>query len=201
MSLPLVLGLVAASIMSGIFVSKLGYYNPFMYASVIVMSIGAGLFTTFTTETNHSKWIGYQVIFGFGLGMGMQQASVAAQTVLPVKDVPTGVSLIMLGQTLGGAVFISVGQTLFTNHLITNLQSVLTGNLAQLVANVGATDLRTVVSAKDLPAVLTAYNDALDKTYVLGVCLSCLAFFGAIGMEWKSVRKDIDAEKSDEKSP
>jgi MFS family permease len=54
MSLPLVLGLVAASIMSGIFVSKLGYYNPFMYASVIVMSIGAGLFTTFTTETNHS---------------------------------------------------------------------------------------------------------------------------------------------------
>lgn len=201
MVLPLVLGLVIASTSAGILVSKLGYYNPFLYASVIVMSIGAGLFTTFTTTTDHPKWIGYQVIFGFGLGLGMQQASVAAQTVLPKKDVATGISLMMLGQTLGGSIFISVGQTVFANKLITELQQVLSGNLAALVTNIGATDLRNVVQPQDLPAVLTAYNAALDKTYVLGVCLACLAAIGAVGIEWQSVRKEVDAKKAAEGAP
>lgn len=34
------------------------------------MPIGAGLITTFTPTTNHARWIGYQVIYGFGLGLG-----------------------------------------------------------------------------------------------------------------------------------
>lgn len=50
---------------------KFGYYVPFMIANGVIMSIGAGLITTFTSKTIHARWIGYQVIFGYGLGLGM----------------------------------------------------------------------------------------------------------------------------------
>ena len=38
-----------------------------MITAPILMSIGAGLITTFTPGTGHAKWIGYQVIYGLGL--------------------------------------------------------------------------------------------------------------------------------------
>lgn len=84
-TLPLILALVVASIAAGGLVQRIGYYTPFMIANSCIMSIGAGLIATFTPAIGHPKWIGYQTIFGFGLGLGMQQANLAAQPVLPRK--------------------------------------------------------------------------------------------------------------------
>jgi len=79
MNLPLILGLVIISILAGVGVTVLGYYTPFMYAATILMSIGAGLLTTFKTNTGSAEWIGYQAIFGIGCGFGMQQTLIAVQ--------------------------------------------------------------------------------------------------------------------------
>ncbi|KAB8218552.1 major facilitator superfamily domain-containing protein [Aspergillus novoparasiticus] len=192
MNLPLVLSLVIAGILAGIGVSRIGYAVPFMYASAILMSIGAGLLTTFTVSTGHAKWIGYQVIYGFGLGLGMQRASVAAQTELERKDVPTGSALMMLSQSLGGAIFLAVAQTVFTNGLISNLQGAVPGydgkSLAHVVEGAGATTLRQLVGGQDLPAVLVAYNTAVRNTFILGLALSCATIIGAIFAKWTSVK-------------
>ncbi|KAE8326992.1 major facilitator superfamily domain-containing protein [Aspergillus sergii] len=192
MNLPLVLSLVIAGILAGIGVSRIGYAVPFMYASAILMSIGAGLLTTFTVSTGHAKWIGYQVIYGFGLGLGMQRASVAAQTELERKDVPTGSALMMLSQSLGGAIFLAVAQTVFTNGLILNLQGAVPDydgkSLAHVVEGAGATTLRQLVGVQDLPAVLVAYNMAVRNTFILGLALSCTTIIGAIFAKWTSVK-------------
>ncbi|KAB8265360.1 hypothetical protein BDV32DRAFT_144650 [Aspergillus pseudonomiae] len=89
------------------------------------------------------------VVYGFDLGLGMQRASVAAQTEPERKDVPTGFALMMLSQSLGGAVFLAVAQTVFTNGLVSNLQGALpeydSKSLAHVVEGAGATTLRQVV--------------------------------------------------------
>ncbi|KKA24338.1 Efflux pump antibiotic resistance protein [Rasamsonia emersonii CBS 393.64] len=192
MNIPVVLSLVLGSIIAGVSVSRMGYYVPFMYASTVIMSIGAGLLTTFTTTTDHQKWIGYQVVYGFGLGLGMQQASVAAQTVLEKKDIPTGAALMMLAQSLGGSIFLSIGETVFTNGLIAHLQEALHGqngdDFAHLVANTGATDLRNAIDPKFLPLVLKAYNAAVTKTFTVALCLCCISLLGVLGVEWKNVK-------------
>lgn len=69
----MILSLVLISIMSGIGVTVLGYYAPFMIISSILTAVGVGLMSTWKTDTNHSMWIGYQVIYGLGMGFGMQQ--------------------------------------------------------------------------------------------------------------------------------
>ena len=69
----MILGLVIVSIISGIMITRIGYYTPFMILSSILMATGAGLISMFKVGTGHAMWIGFQAIYGFGVGAGMQQ--------------------------------------------------------------------------------------------------------------------------------
>ena len=185
--LPLILGLVITGIFAGFLVSRIGYYTPFMIANSVIMSIGAGLITTWTPDTLHPEWIGYQFVFGFGLGMGMQQASLAVQAVLPRKDAPIGIALVMFCQQFGGAVFVSVGQSVFANELIKRLKTV-AGISPSIVANTGATSIRNVVDTSDLRGVLVAYNGALTKAFTVALAMACFSIIGSLSIEWKNIK-------------
>lgn len=188
MNLPLVLGTVFGSTVSGLLISAWGYYNPFMFGAVVFMSVGAGLLTTFVPSTGHSLWIAFQAIFGLGLGTGVQLANIAVQACLPVADVPVGAALLMFSQQLNGSVFLAIGQALFSNFLTRNLGAVQGIDAAEVIAR-GATAFRQIVPNPQLGAVLTAYNNAITKTFTLGVVMACVAVLPALAMEWKSVKQ------------
>ncbi|KAF4624131.1 hypothetical protein G7Y89_g14042 [Cudoniella acicularis] len=185
--LPFVLSLVVGSIMAGIFIGVVGYYTQFMIIGTIFMSVGAGLLTTFDTQTTTAKWIGYQILFGFGLGLGMQMPSMAAQTVLKDSDVPIGASLMFFAQWLGGSIFISVGQNVLSSKLASGL-SAIPGFDPKYVIAYGATDFRKYVPEELIGVVLTVYNAALTKVFEVALILSCtygapaLEFFGSHGI-------------------
>jgi hypothetical protein len=185
--LPLIIALVASSIIAGGSVSAVGYYTPFLIACSVVMSVGAGLMTTFKVDTRKALWIGYQVIYGFGIGLGQQQAGLAAQTVLPSKDVPIGVSFKFFGQQLGGAIFVSVGQNVLSTKLVAGLAGI-QGLDAKRIVSSGATDLREFVGAEYLVEVWSVYNNALDGVFRVAMVLACLSFAGAVLTDWKSIK-------------
>ena len=187
-NLPLILAQVVSSVAAGGLITKFGYYTPFMYGSVVFMSIGAGLITTFKVDTAHAMWIGYQVIFGFGTGLGFQQPIIAAQTVLPLQDIPIGTASLLFIQLLGGALFVSVGNNIFTNSLVKNLAVEVPNLNANNIIQGGATNIKNTVNASSIPAVLLAYDKALTKTFQISLILSCLAALGAVFIEWKSVK-------------
>ncbi|KAL9052160.1 MAG: hypothetical protein Q9162_005555 [Coniocarpon cinnabarinum] len=194
MNLAMLLGVVIMSVAAGALVTTFGYYTPFCLASAVCVSIGGGLLTTFTTTTNHSEWIGYSALFGIGIGMGMQQPLIAVQAVLPLPDVPVGTATIMFCQTLGGALFISVGQNVFSNQLLNNLIKDLPDYNPAAVLAVGATTLKSAIPAQYLQQVLRAYNDTLTQVFYVSVALGALSIFGAALMEWKSVKgKKVEA--------
>jgi hypothetical protein len=112
-----------------------------MLLSSIITPIGEGLMTTWTVNTGFSRWVGYQALIGLGMGMGQQQPQVAIQAVLPRADIPAGVSIVMLVQTLSGAIFIAIGQAVLQNKLVQNLDAAFpNGGLnASSISTVGAT--------------------------------------------------------------
>jgi MFS family permease len=187
MSIPLIGGLVVASILSGAMIKRTGYYAPNMIATSILTSIGAGLLTTLTMTSNHSKWIGYQIIFGFGLGVGMQQSTTACRTVLERKDVPIAMSGIFFAQTLGGAVFLAIGQTIFTGTLVSGVKNI-QGLDPVVIVHAGATELRKYVPTDLLEAVLTTYNRAVINTFYIAVVLGCLSLIGSCLVEWRNIK-------------
>lgn len=188
-TIPMVLALVVGAITSGGIITATGYYVPWMFVASILMSTGAGMATTFKVDTNHAAWIGYQVLFGLGIGSGLQQPSLAAQTVLPMDEVAIGVSLMFFAQSFGGAIFISVSQSLFQNYLSANLTHVSGIDVAKVLA-AGATGLSDVVPASKLAEVLALYNEGLHRSFIVSVAVSCLMILPAVTMEWKTIKKD-----------
>ncbi len=197
--LPLILSQVIAVIVSGGLTTKIGYYTPFMYISTLLMAIGAGLLMKLEVDSKPGAWIGYQIIFGLGVGAGFQQPMMAVQTVLDADDIPVGIATVMFLQLLGGALFVSVGQNVFTNKLISNLASTFPQVKSWSVAQTGATELKKTVALQDIGTLLEGYNGALTRTFMVALILSCLTVFGAAGMEWRSV-KASKAKSTDEPS-
>ncbi|EAS29817.3 drug:H+ antiporter-2 [Coccidioides immitis RS] len=188
-SLPLILAEIVAIVVSGALVTHLGYFAPFFIGSSVLMSVGAGLLTLFTVDTPQKEWVGYQFLYGFGVGLGFQQGGVAAQAVLNLNDVSIGTAMVLFLQILGGSVFVSVAQNLFTNRLVEGIVKLnLPGLNPEAIVHAGATGLRRVVDPDYLPQVLVVYNDAILRTFQVGLILSCLSILGAVGIEWRSVK-------------
>lgn len=188
-TLPMILGNVFGVISAGALTTRFGYYMPFIFLSLIFMSVGAGLLTTLKVDSSTAHWIGYQILFGLGTGWGFQQTAVAAQTVLALVDIPIGTALMVFIQLLGGAMFVTIAQNVFTNHLVSGILAIKIPNLdPQRIVQSGATHLRREIPAAYLPEVLIAYDEALVKTFQVALCLACLSLLGAVGMEWRSVK-------------
>ncbi|KAF2149693.1 MFS general substrate transporter [Myriangium duriaei CBS 260.36] len=208
-TLPNIIAVVIASNIAGFSVSRLGYYTPYLICSAVLMAIGAGLITTWKVDTYHAAWIGYQVLFGFGQGLGMQQPGTAAQTVLERADVPVGISVMFFAQNLGGAIFISVANNIFGNKLMSYLEAIpgLTDTIdVARLSHAGATDLRKSVPEDQLAAVLVAYNKAVIDAFYVALGTAAMTILPALAMEWKSVKgkqggappkAGLDAEKAE----
>lgn len=195
--LPMVIPIVIASIVTGQLISHIGYYTPFMLFGICITAVGAGMLTTLEVDTTTGQWIGYQILYGFGLGCSNQAPNMAAQTVLPRDQVAIGASLMFFGQTLFGAVFTSVGQNVLDNQLAKRLSNI-PGITAKLIQSTGATDILNFVPAEHHAEALVKYNDSLRVCFQVGVIMACLSFIGAVFMEWRTVKKHLkkpDAEQ------
>lgn len=187
--LPLILAQVVGTILAGALTSQTGYYLPFIYLSYVFKAVGAGLITLFEVDTSTAKWIGFQIVFGIGAGLGFQQVTLAAQAVLDQKDVAVGTGIAMFTQLFGGALFVSVGLNVFSNKLVSNIIAAQVPGLnPATIISAGATEIRKIVAAEYIQVILEAYNDALVEAYKIGLITSCLSILGAFGMEWVNVK-------------
>jgi hypothetical protein len=185
--------MVVASISTGFVIHRVGYYTPFLIGGVCFMSVGAGLLTTLQIDTPEAKWIGYQILYGFGMGVASLVPNLAAQTVLPKADVPIGASLMFFSQLLGGSIFVSVGQNVLDNQLLQRLASV-PGFTPEMIESSGATTL-TDFPASTKTTVLVAYNEAIRQVFLAGLVLACLTMISALAMEWRNTKKGADEQK------
>jgi hypothetical protein len=195
-TIPMVIAMVVASILSAKITQRIGYYIPSIIVCTVLSPIGAGLLSTMTRFSDHSYWIGYQVLFGLGLGCGGQQASLATQRALPKKDVSLGLALGFLMQQLGGAVFLSVCQNVFATQLVDRLDGV-AGLDARQIVDTGATAIRTVVPADKVDVVIDAYSFGITRCFLIAAALSAATILGVALMEWKSIKVDEDAKSTD----
>lgn len=196
MNLPMVLAYVVFSLSGGLLTSKIGYYIPFAYLTVLLMSTGSGLLTTLSVSSASPAWIGFQFLFGAGVGLGLQTAFAAPQCALPIGDVAIGTAIVMFLENLCAAVFVSVGQNVFGNRLGANIGLYAPGVVdAGVLIEGGATEVKNVVLKGQgeggeavYRAVLVAYNKALTETFYVGVGLSVVAVLGVVAMEWVNVK-------------
>ena len=183
-------------------VGKVGYYLPFIILSGALVAIGTGLLSTIMVTTSTARWVGFQILIGFGRGCGLQVPIIAIQNALPKSQNSIAMSLIVFAQTFGGAVILAVSETDFTSSLTNGLANVVPVAEAQAIVNAGASSFREVVDQDKLPQVLIAYNEAVRHTLYIGAASGVVVFVFAWGMGWKDIKinKAADPEIADSKA-
>ena len=91
-------------------------------------------------------------------------------------------------QTVGGAFFVSAGQTAFTNRLLDRVPITAPGVEPSLVVSTGATQLRSVFSPSELPGILIAYMDGLKLSFALAIALAGITLPIALFAKWANVK-------------
>ncbi|KAI9837895.1 MAG: hypothetical protein M1837_002685 [Sclerophora amabilis] len=191
-NLPLILAQTIATIASGLLITKFGHAVPFLLGGAALTTVGAGLIFTLDVGSPSGEWIGYQVLAGLGIGLSFQVPVITAQAAIPPEDLPSATAMVLTVQTIGGAFFVTAGQSAFTNVLISTLPSTApTVDPAELVLT-GATELREAFSAEEIPGILLAYVEGLQTAFVIAIAASGLATLVALGSRWQRLQVASD---------
>ena len=94
-NIPLIAFFSVATFASGKAISKTGIAAPFLVASSVVVTISAGLLYTLDIGTSTGKWAGYQVLAGFGYGMGLQIPLIIGQAFSAPTDIAPVTAIII----------------------------------------------------------------------------------------------------------
>lgn len=107
--------------------------------------------------------------------------------------------IIIFCQYLGGAIWLTAGQTIFSNSLRQTLKYEAPGVDPNLILKSGARSVRELVSSSELPGVLRAYSTSINRVFYLGIALAGVSFCFSWGLGMKDIRKVEGKEKADTK--
>jgi len=110
--LPLVLGLMGSSLVSGRIISRTGRYKIFPVIGSFLMLGGMSLMVTVGADTPLWHTDLFMALFGIGLGLNMQSLMLGMQNAVPAGDmgVASAASTFFrsVGGTIGTAIFLSI---------------------------------------------------------------------------------------------
>lgn len=195
---PMMLGLLLASNIIGVMVSKMGKAKILSITAFFVMSIGAFLLSTMSVGTSYGAAITFMVVLGFGVGMSMPITNVNAQNAAPKQQIGSVTSTVMFFRNIGSTIASAIYGVIMTNslshgfaglnmqHLPVRIQSLLTNTQIITNANTIAT-IRAKVPKLYLSFFDHIYLEAkgvlahsIHSVFLFCVALAVLGFISAL---------------------
>ena len=167
MMLPMVLGMMISSVVSGQLMTRTGKVRIFPIVGVLLMVIGLLLLSRIDADTSLTLVMALMFLFGLGLGNTMQPLTLAVQAVVDPRDMGMATSAAtffrQMGGTLGVAVFLSV------------LFNTVGDNIAKAFTTAGS-DPAFLAAMRD-PAVLA---NPTNKAFVTALAARDTSAFGSV---------------------
>ncbi|KAM4067576.1 major facilitator superfamily protein [Hirsutella rhossiliensis] len=126
-NLPLILGSSVATIAGGAALPLVGYFNLYLLGGSALAIVGGGFMLTLTTVMEMAKCVGFQLLLGVGAGLCIQIPVAVGQGFAEPADIAATTAVLLFFQTMGGTIFISAAQSIFTNKLPEVLAAYLSG--------------------------------------------------------------------------
>ncbi|MBA8815121.1 EmrB/QacA subfamily drug resistance transporter [Microbacterium halimionae] len=165
--LPMILGLMIASIVSGQIISRTGRYRIFPLVGTVFMAGGYLMLTNMTYDGSYWFIAGAMLLIGLGLGQLMQTLTIASQNSVNARDmgVATSASTFFrqIGGTLGTAILLSLMFTVLPANVQTSLsdEATLTSSLdAALDPAVSSAPANAAIMTQIYTPITTSITDA-----------------------------------------
>ncbi|WP_032366714.1 MDR family MFS transporter [Rhodococcoides fascians] len=201
LSIPLVFGMLVASVGSGQLITKFGQWKPFIVTGSILLVIGFLLLGTIDHATSLVTVGIFITIVGLGTGMLMQNLVLAVQNTVSVQNVGAASSTVAFFRTFGGAIGVSVLGSL----LATRVAEKSAAGLAQLgvdgsAGGGGSLDL-TALPAPIVSVIRTAYGDATGRIFMIAGFVAIVTLIAVVFIPNRPLRKTIDITSAPAQGP
>ncbi|MFJ2901177.1 MDR family MFS transporter [Streptomyces sp. NPDC087212] len=195
-TLPMVIGLLIASVFSGNVVSKTGQYRWFPIAGSVVMGVGLYLMSLMGPSTG--PWLEslYMFVLGTGIGLSMQVLTIAVQNTVEYADLGTATSGVTFFRTLGSSFGTAVFGTIYTNSLTPNLKDGI-ASAARTTSTLGPAALTQAATSPEglhrLPSstaapIINAYADTIQTVFLWTVPVAGVGFVVALFLKQVQLR-------------
>jgi EmrB/QacA subfamily drug resistance transporter len=182
MLMPLILGVVTASLTAGRLTSKLGRYRMFPIIGSILFIISLWLFSHIGVNTSRLVLGVWMVLLGIGVGQIMPILTLAVQNAVERKDLGTATSSVVffrsIGSALGAAVFGAVLINRLTHYV---LQSLPVSAGKQVVAGIKQSLTGTAgLPHADTTVILASFAHAFRDVFMVGLPLAVATLIVAL---------------------
>jgi len=175
---PLMAGVLVASIGSGLLTARSGRYKVFPIVGTALMTVGMLLLSRLDVDTSIAQADAYMFVLGMGLGFVMQTLVLAVQNAVSYEQLGVATSGASLFRSMGGSIGTPIFGAILSNQLASNLADAFhgvpggTGNL---------TTQATPESVSQLPPQIhdpyvAAYAHSLQPLFLVGAGIAFLAF-------------------------
>ncbi len=158
--------------LAGSVIGKIGYFHPFLILGSVLATVGAGLIYSLDIGSSVGRYIGYQIIFGAGLGIAIQVPVMAAQALSPISDIALVTASILFFQLSSGAFSVSAAQSIFNNELLKKLATLANGVDPGAVFQAGPTGIRENFSTDQVTGILLSYMKGIKASWAMGIALA-----------------------------
>jgi EmrB/QacA subfamily drug resistance transporter len=119
--MPMMLGLIVASTLSGQIISRTGKYKVLAITGMIITFIGMFLFTQLNVDTSNTNLALRMILLGIGMGMTMPIFMIAVQSAFSITRLGEVTAGSQLFRSIGGTIGTSVLGGVMTSQLTTRL--------------------------------------------------------------------------------
>ena len=178
--LPLMVGIMGSSVVSGQFTAKTGRYKVLPVIGTLLIAVGALLFAQLSYNTPIWQPLLYAFIIGFGLGGCMQTLIIAVQNAGPRRDMGVSTAAATFFRQIGGTAGVAVFLTILFNVLPGNITKAFNGSLppgaggqlANLQSNTSL--IQGLPDAIKIP-VLTGFTNSITTVFYVAAGVALLA--------------------------
>ncbi|MGC0210529.1 MDR family MFS transporter [Streptomyces levis] len=183
--LPMMFGLVASSVVSGVAITRTGRYKWYPVLSMAIGIAGALLLATMDTGTPRAVVIGYMLVFGVAAGLNMQVLTMAAQNTAPRDDIGAVHATVSFARQLGTTVGISLFASIFYNRLTEEItERTPAGALRGIDPDaLNSTETLDRLTEPVRDAVEQSYAAALTPVFLTAVPVLLLGLLAALTMK------------------
>lgn len=162
---PVMAGVLIASIASGQIISRTGRYKAWPVAGTAVACVGMFALSTMDAGTSTAVAAVEMFVLGLGLGMVMQVLVLAVQNAVPYEYLGVATSGATLFRSIGGSIGTAVLGSIFTNRF----DDLLAGGSPRI----------------------PAFTDALDLVFFVGACVIAVAWLLTWALEERPLRQTV----------
>ncbi|KAL4733577.1 major facilitator superfamily domain-containing protein [Aspergillus similis] len=173
-TLPFLALFAVRAVVSGAFIGKTHYTQPYELLGALIMTAGMALIYTLDVDSPQAMYLGAEVLSGFGVGICSQIPMTAVQGFSQPEDVSSATGIMCVKHSV--APTLSPSRNPFANRMLQTVLASASHLYSSLVLGTGASELQTVFSGNDLTAVIAAYMVGIKDVFAFS--LACVAFDG-----------------------